>query len=103
MPVTIQVGNVSQELPSADAASVVEELRAIGDGYRGDYATPEVAYNLASTIEDRLDVGDDDPVTLLDTDNDALDAIQRALNSVVHEVGPAMQLHNVVDTARRSG
>lgn len=54
---------------------------------------------VADAIGDRLDVGDDEPITV--TDRDALEALQRALNSVVYEVGLAMQLHNAVDTARR--
>ena len=100
VPVTIRIGDIVQELPSADAASVAEELRAIGDGYRGDYATPHVAYELADALEDSLDVGDNEPITV--SDLDTLEALQRALNSVVRDVGPAMQLHNAVDMARRA-
>lgn len=73
--------------------------RSICDGFRGDYARTDVAYAVADAIGDRLDVGDDEPITV--TDRDALEALQRALNSVVYEVGLAMQLHNAVDTARR--
>ncbi|HEY0416283.1 MAG TPA: hypothetical protein VGC78_07845 [Gaiellaceae bacterium] len=101
MAVTLKIGGVLQELPDADAASLAEELRAIGDGYRGDYASSEVAYAVADAIEDRLDVGDDEAISV--NDPEALEALQRALNSVVHEVGPAMQLHNIADMARRSG
>ena len=99
MAVAFRVGDVTYELPAADAASVAEELRAIGDGFRGDYASADIAYAMSDAIEDRVDVGDDEPITVIDPD--ALEALQRALNAVVHEVGLAMQLHNAVDMARR--
>jgi hypothetical protein len=101
MPITIRVGDTDRELSFTDASSVTEELRAIGDGYRGEYAAADVAYALADAIEDRVDVGDDEPITV--SDPDALEALQRALNSVVNDIGPAMQLHNAVDMARRAG
>lgn len=79
---------------------MAEELRAIGDGFRGDYPNADVAHTLADAIEDSLDVGDNEPITV--SDPDALEALQRALNSVVRDVGPAMQLHNTIDMARRA-
>jgi hypothetical protein len=100
MPITIRIGDTDRELSTTDASSVSEELRAIGDGYRGDYPAAEVASDLADAIEDRVDVGDDEPIIV--SDPDALEALQRALNSVVNDIGPAMQLHNAVDMARRA-
>ena len=100
MKVTFRISGVRRELPVADAAAISEELRAIGDGFRGDWAGPDVAYALADAIDDRLDVGDDEPIAV--TDPDSLEALQRALNSVIHEIGAAMELHNAVDMARRA-
>jgi hypothetical protein len=98
--ITIRIADTDRQLSSTDASSIAEELRAIGDGYRGDYPTADVAFALADAIEDRIDVGDDEPITVADPAT--LEALQRALNSVVNDMGAAMQLHNAVDMARRA-
>lgn len=101
MALTFRIGDETHKLPAENAASLAEELQALADGHRGEWEATDVPHDLAGEIEDRLDVGDDEPIIV--TDPAALEALQRALNSVVYEVGPAMQLHNSVDMARRGG
>ena len=51
-------------------------------------------------LEARLAGTSQDTVVISGTSS--LDALHRVLNAIVHEVGPAMELYNAVDMARRA-
>jgi hypothetical protein len=100
MTVTICVGEDEQALPSDDAAVLAEQLRLYAEGYRGEVTDPAAALALADAIEQRLVRGSEGVLRV--GDRPALDALHRVLNSIVHDVGPAMQLYTAVDAARRA-
>ncbi len=100
MHVTICVRDTALKIPPADARELVEELHAYAAGYRGDYAHPAAARELADAIEDRIAKRVRGSLVL--DDDQALDALHTALNAIVAEIGPAMKLYNAVDMARRA-
>jgi hypothetical protein len=100
MTVTICVRDTAQKIPSDDASRLAQELRLYAAGYRGEVDDPGDALALADAIDSRLSGQE---TGAIDVDAPAaLDALHRVLNAIVHELGPAMQLYNAVDAARRA-
>ena len=99
MAVRFTIDGSKQELPEAAAITLAHELHAYSDGFRGDCDDPWPAEALAAAIEQRLTDPSRGPIVVSETDD--LDALHRALNATVHEVGPEMRLYNAVDMARR--
>lgn len=95
--VTIGVGNVAQNVPYADAATLAEELRAYA---RGGSSDARSALVLAAELERRIDGRASSPIGL---DSAAeLDVLHRVLNVIVYEIGPTMKLYNAISLARRA-
>ena len=94
MAVTITIDGSNHELPEAAVIPLAHELRASAEG------DPEAARALAMAIERRLTDPTRGPLVI--TEPADLDALHRALNATVNELGPTMELFNAVDMARRS-
>jgi hypothetical protein len=100
MAVSIRIGDSEHAIPSQDAGRLATELRAYADGYRGDCDDPRPARELATAIDDRISGDATGPIDV--RNRDALCALHRVLNAIVHEMGPAMELYSAVDMARRA-
>lgn len=100
MAVTLRIGDSEHSIPAQDATRLATELRAYADGYRGDCEDPLGARNLALAIDERARGSAAGPIQVGTTDE--LDALHRVLNAIVHQMGPAMELYNAVDMARRA-
>ncbi|HZT91776.1 MAG TPA: hypothetical protein VFA05_07045 [Gaiellaceae bacterium] len=99
MAVTICVGDEQHDIPADDAATLAEQLRLYADGFRGEISDPAAARNLADEIGETLARKREGPIRV--DDLASLDALHTVLNSIVHEVGPAMRLYSAVVGARR--
>jgi len=93
--VTITIDGSEQQLTEAAAIRLVRKLRSYADG------DEKAAEALATAIERRLTDPTRGPIVVSEPSD--LDALHRVLNAIVDEPGPAMQLFNAVDMARRAG
>jgi hypothetical protein len=98
--VTITIDGSDLSLPEAAAIRLAHEFRAYSDGDRGERGDPWPAETLAAAIEQRLTDPSRGPILISESDD--LDALHRALNAIVEDVGPPMQLFVAVDMARRA-
>ena len=99
MAVTITIDGINHDLPEATAIKLAHELCAYADGDRGDCDDAWPAETLAAALRQRLTDPSRGPIHVSEPDD--LEALHRALNFIVDDLGPAMQLFHAVDMARR--